>query len=157
METIGVIEISLNHDVQKIYFLADLTLRQKGHLRHDGLYNLYNSSTDIDLQSWSQLLSENANRMRGYNYRVQLFLFKKTVINKILFSFSENCQSTNFLVEWLFKRRGDYCEGRNFLYRAIDSLSSRSFRGIEVGLDAVLVLGIDINLFRKKKSDLFIL
>lgn len=63
METMGVLDISLIHDVQKIYFLGDLILRQKGLLRHDGLYNLYNSSFDGNLQSLSQLLSENSNRM----------------------------------------------------------------------------------------------
>lgn len=63
METMGVLDISLIHDVQKIYFFGDLTLRQKGLLRHDGIYNLYNSSNDGDFHSLSKLLSENSNRM----------------------------------------------------------------------------------------------
>lgn len=77
METMGVFDISLIHDVQKIYFLGDLTLRQKGLLRHDGVYNLYNFSADGNFQSLSELLSENSNRMCELDFNCKIIKWKK--------------------------------------------------------------------------------
>ena len=58
-----VLEHTVAQDVQELYFIGDLNLRQNNVLHHDKMY-LEDNSTDINDYSLSDLLVENTNRLR---------------------------------------------------------------------------------------------
>ncbi|XP_018046709.1 PREDICTED: transmembrane protein 231-like [Atta colombica] len=62
IESIGVFNQILNHEVQEIRFFGDLELRQKGLLRSEGLYETYNHSIELSDYSLSELLLHSFNR-----------------------------------------------------------------------------------------------
>jgi hypothetical protein len=63
----SVIEYVVAYDVQELYFIGDLKLRQNNVLMHDGVYNLKDNSTDLNRFTLSDLLVDNTNRLRKYN------------------------------------------------------------------------------------------
>ncbi|XP_072752246.1 transmembrane protein 231-like [Anoplolepis gracilipes] len=62
IESIGVFDQVLSHEVQEIRFFGDLELRQKGLLRSEGLYETYNHSVELSDYSLPELLLHNFNR-----------------------------------------------------------------------------------------------
>lgn len=66
IESIGVFDQVLSHEVQEIRFFGDLELRQKGLLRSEGLYETYNHSVELSDYSLSELLLHNFNRKCAY-------------------------------------------------------------------------------------------
>lgn len=62
IESIGVFDQILNHEVQEIRFFGDLELRQKGLLRSKGLYETYNHSIELSDYSLPELLLRSFNR-----------------------------------------------------------------------------------------------
>ena len=66
IESIGVFNQILNHEVQEIRFFGDLELRQKGLLRSEGLYETYNHSIELSDYSLSELLLHSFNRKCMY-------------------------------------------------------------------------------------------
>ena len=63
VEAMTVLEHTVAQDVQELYFIGDLNLRQNNVLHHDKMY-LEDNSTDINDYSLSDLLVENTNRLR---------------------------------------------------------------------------------------------
>ncbi|XP_012226885.2 transmembrane protein 231 [Linepithema humile] len=62
IESIGVFDHVLSHEAQEIRFFGDLELRQKGLLRSEGLYEMYNHSIELSNYSLPELLLRNFNR-----------------------------------------------------------------------------------------------
>lgn len=60
----SIIEYSVAHEVQELYFIGDLMLRQSDVLLHDGVYNVDDNTTNLNQYTLSDLLVENTNRLR---------------------------------------------------------------------------------------------
>ena len=60
----AVIDYTGAHEIQELYFIGDLMLRQNNVLLHDEIYYLDDNSTDLNLSTLSDLLIENKNRLR---------------------------------------------------------------------------------------------
>lgn len=74
VEAMSIIEYTVAHEVQELYFIGDLMLRQNNVLLHDEIYYLEDNSTDLNFFTLSDLLVENTNRLRK---KIQCFLLLK--------------------------------------------------------------------------------
>lgn len=66
IESIGVFDHAFTHEAQEIRFFGDLELRQKGLLRSEGLYEIYNHSIELSDYSLPELLLHNFNKKCTY-------------------------------------------------------------------------------------------
>lgn len=83
----SVIEYTVAHEVQELYFIGDLMLRQNNVLLHDAIYYLEDNSTELNFFTLSDLLAENTNRLRKNLISVYRKL-KSSKTNNIIQSFS---------------------------------------------------------------------
>ena len=59
IESIATFDIELRQDIQKLHFLGDLTLQQRGLLSSDSLYETYNDTVQMVHHSLEELLVQN--------------------------------------------------------------------------------------------------
>nr|XP_050865316.1 transmembrane protein 231-like [Vespula vulgaris]XP_050865317.1 transmembrane protein 231-like [Vespula vulgaris] len=62
IQSLAIFDHTLHQDAQKISFIADLELKQRGILHSDHLYEIYNHSIELTDRSLLQLLSQSINK-----------------------------------------------------------------------------------------------
>ncbi|XP_046829062.1 transmembrane protein 231-like isoform X2 [Vespa crabro] len=62
IQSLAIFDHTLHQDEQKIYFIADLELKQRGILHSDHLYEAYNHSIELSDRTLLQLLSQSVNK-----------------------------------------------------------------------------------------------
>lgn len=59
IESIATFDIELHEDIQKLHFLGDLILQQRGLLSSESLYETYNDTVEMVDHSLEELLMQN--------------------------------------------------------------------------------------------------